>query len=56
VGDLTADEVLARLAGDKKADAAGVRWVLPTDDGVELDVRLEPQEVREVLVGLGCRG
>jgi len=53
---LTADLVTACLAGDKKADATGVRWVLPTDDGVVLDRRVEVAHVRETLVELGCRG
>ena len=32
-------------ARDKKRDAAGVAWVLPTDGGVAADQRIAPEEL-----------
>ena len=39
----------AYIAVDKKRDADGIAWVLPTDDGVVLDQRVETAEAVEVL-------
>ena len=49
VADLDPEAVCAFIAVDKKRDAAGVGWVLPTDDGVMLDQRVEHAEAVEVL-------
>lgn len=46
IADLSADHVLERLGRDKKRDDLGVGWVLPTDDGVELEVRVGAEDVR----------
>jgi 3-dehydroquinate synthase len=53
VSDLDPETILAPLGRDKKRDHDGVGWVLPTDDGVELDVRVTPDELRTVLGTLG---
>ena len=47
--DLDPDTVAAFIAVDKKRDAAGVGWVLPSDDGVVLDQRVEAAEAVDVL-------
>jgi 3-dehydroquinate synthetase len=49
IADLDAEEVCSFIAVDKKRDAEGVAWVLPTDDGVALDRRVETAEAVEVL-------
>jgi 3-dehydroquinate synthase len=49
IADLDADEVCGFIAVDKKRDAEGVGWVLPTDDGVVLDQRVDTAEAVEVL-------
>jgi len=49
IADLDPDAVLACAARDKKRDDLGIAWVLPTDDGVLLDQRVPPTDVRAVL-------
>jgi len=49
IADLDAETVCGYIAVDKKRDADGVAWVLPTDDGVVLDQRVETAEAIEVL-------
>jgi len=49
IADLDPDVVCSYIAVDKKRDAEGVAWVLPTDDGVVLDQRVETAEAVEVL-------
>jgi len=49
LADLDAEAVCAYIAVDKKRDADGIAWVLPTDDGVVLDQRVETEEAVEVL-------
>ncbi|MCU0302900.1 MAG: 3-dehydroquinate synthase [Thermoanaerobaculales bacterium] len=44
IADLDAEAVCRFIAVDKKRDAARVGWVLPTDDGVALDQRVETAE------------
>jgi 3-dehydroquinate synthase len=56
IEDLQVDVVLERVAVDKKRDDLGVGWVLPTDDGVVLDQRVNADEVREVFVELQRQG
>lgn len=52
VADLDPEAILAPLGRDKKRDHDGVGWVLPTDDGVELDVRVTADELRTILESL----
>jgi len=49
IADLDADAVCSYIAVDKKRDADGIAWVLPTDEGVVLDQRVETEEAVEVL-------
>jgi hypothetical protein len=49
IGDLDPEAACAFIAVDKKRDADGVSWVLPSDDGVVLDERVEVAEAVEVL-------
>jgi 3-dehydroquinate synthase len=49
IADLDADAVCSFIAADKKRDAGGVGWVLPTDTGVVLDQRVETAEAVAVL-------
>ncbi len=49
IADLDAEAVCSFIAVDKKRDAEGVGWVLPTDEGVVLDQRVETAEAVEVL-------
>lgn len=49
VADLDAEAVCRYIAVDKKRDADGIAWVLPSDDGVVLDQRVETSEAVEVL-------
>lgn len=49
IADLDPDVVCSYIAVDKKRDAEGIAWVLPTDDGVVLDQRVEIAEAVEVL-------
>jgi 3-dehydroquinate synthetase len=48
VADLDPALVCSLIAADKKRDSDGVCWVLPTDDGVVLDQRIETAEAVEV--------
>jgi 3-dehydroquinate synthase len=43
------DSVRSHIARDKKKDAAGIGWVLPTDEGVVLNQRVSVEEALEVL-------
>ncbi len=56
IADLDPDTLLAFVARDKKADLAGVAWVLPSDDGVALDQRLDRAEVRRAVIELQAAG
>jgi 3-dehydroquinate synthase len=56
IDDLDPDALIAFIARDKKADLAGVAWVLPTDHGVALDQRLDGDELRRVVVELQAAG
>jgi 3-dehydroquinate synthase len=49
IADLDAETVCGFIAVDKKRDAEGIAWVLPTDDGVVLDQRVETSEAVAVL-------
>jgi 3-dehydroquinate synthase len=49
ISDLDPDLVCSYIAVDKKRDAQGIGWVLPTDDGVVLDQRVGVSEATEVL-------
>lgn len=49
ISDLDAENVCSFIAADKKRDARGVGWVLPTDDGVLLDQRVKEKEAIDVL-------
>jgi len=49
IADLDAEEVCRFIAVDKKRGADGVGWVLPTDDSVILDQRVEAAEAIDVL-------
>jgi 3-dehydroquinate synthetase len=42
------ESLRAHIGRDKKKDAGGVAWVLPTDDGVALGQRVETDEAIEV--------
>ncbi len=55
IADLEPDAILAHLKVDKKRDATGVAWVLPTDGGVVLGQRVGTAELREVVTGLQRR-
>jgi 3-dehydroquinate synthase len=48
IRDLGTDAVMQAMLRDKKADAAGIAWVLPTDDGVLLGQRVFENEIRPV--------
>ncbi len=47
------ERILHHLSKDKKTDADGIGWVLPSDGGVVLDQRVSIEEIREVLETLG---
>lgn len=53
LGGIDPQEVVAHVERDKKRDVAGIGWVLPTDDGVVLDQRVDPGEVADVLDEIG---
>jgi len=48
VDDIDPESLRRHLGRDKKRDAGGVRWVLPTDDGVALGQRVEIDEALTV--------
>lgn len=56
LADLEPDAILAHLVVDKKRDAAGVAWVLPTDEGVVVGQRIGTAELRKVLGNLRGAG
>ena len=49
IEDLDPVRVCSFIAADKKRGAEGVGWVLPTDDGVELDQPVTENEANEAL-------
>ncbi len=48
IADIDPESLRSHIGRDKKRDAEGVGWVLPTDGGVVLDQRVETCEVLEV--------
>lgn len=48
VGDIDPASLRPHIDRDKKRDAGGVAWVLPTDDGVALDQRIDTDEALDV--------
>ncbi len=50
--DLDPDSLVELVARDKKADAGGVAWVLPTTDGVIPDQRVSIEELHRVIFRL----
>ncbi len=48
IADIDPEGLRAHIGRDKKRDAEGVAWVLPTDDGVALNQRVETDEALEV--------
>jgi 3-dehydroquinate synthase len=48
IADIDPEGLRAHIGRDKKRDAEGVAWVLPTDDGVALNQRVEIGEALEV--------
>ena len=46
--DIDAAAVQSHIGRDKKKKAAGIGWVLPTDDGVVLDQQVTFEEAIEV--------
>jgi 3-dehydroquinate synthase len=44
IADIDPESLRAHIGRDKKKDAEGVAWVLPTDDGVRLNQRVETDE------------
>ena len=48
IDDIDPDVIRSHIGRDKKRDAQGVGWVLPTDDGVVIDQRVTTEEALEV--------
>ena len=48
ITDIDSDALRSHIGRDKKRDAKGIGWVLPTDDGVVLEQRVETDEALEV--------
>jgi 3-dehydroquinate synthase len=48
IADIEPESLRAHIGRDKKRDAEGVAWVLPTDDGVRLNQRIETDEALEI--------
>ncbi len=48
IADIDPEGLRGHISRDKKRDAEGVAWVLPTDDGVVLNQRVETDEALEV--------
>ncbi|MFV2073647.1 MAG: 3-dehydroquinate synthase, partial [Thermoanaerobaculales bacterium] len=48
IDDIGPEALRAHLERDKKRNAEGVGWVLPTDDGVVIDQRVTTEEALEV--------
>jgi len=46
--DIDPESVRSHIGHDKKKTAAGIAWVLPTDEGVALDQRVAAEEAVEV--------
>jgi 3-dehydroquinate synthase len=49
IADLDPETVCGFIASDKKRDASGVGWVLPTDDGVRIDQAVNLGEMISVV-------
>jgi 3-dehydroquinate synthase len=52
IADIDPEGLRAHIGRDKKRDAEGVAWVLPADDGVRLNQRVETDEALEVFAAL----
>jgi 3-dehydroquinate synthase len=52
LADIDPETLRSHIGRDKKRDAEGVAWVLPTDDGVVLNQRVETDEALEVFSAL----
>lgn len=48
INDIDPESLRPHIGRDKKKDALGIAWVLPTDTGVALDCRVETDEALEV--------
>jgi len=48
IADIDPEALRSHIGRDKKRDAEGVGWVLPTDDGVALNQSVETDEALEV--------
>jgi len=48
IAEIDPENLRVHIGRDKKRDAEGVAWVLPTDDGVALNQRVETDEALEV--------
>ncbi len=49
ITDINPKSLSSHIGRDKKRNAKGIGWVLPTDDGIVLDQRVETDEAIEVL-------
>ncbi len=54
IADIDPNRVRRHMAHDKKRNAGGVAWVLPTDDGVAIGQRVATDEALAVLRDLGA--
>jgi 3-dehydroquinate synthase len=52
LADIDPEAVSSHIGRDKKKDAEGIGWVLPTDTGVILDQKVATDEALEVFRGL----
>lgn len=52
ISDFDTEAIIEVLARDKKRDTEGVEWVLPDENGVLLDQRIESEEIRGFFSGL----
>ena len=52
IDDIDPDVICSHIGRDKKRNAKGVGWVLPTDNGVALNQRVETDEALEVFLEL----
>ena len=48
IANIDSESLSSHIGRDKKRDAEGIAWVLPTDDGVVLNQRVETDEALEV--------
>jgi 3-dehydroquinate synthase len=55
ITDIDPESLRPHIGRDKKRDAKGVGWVLPTDNGVVLNQRIETEEALEVFRELQAR-